>query len=185
MRTTLALSINFLLALLFLTPTAPARARVVICSTQPVEVRESANTPDYEGRADVLINPDLSAVQSVARKYWKCSGGAVVEMSAAEKSSLDAAEATARRDAARAQAVSIEAAEDAEGVRLRTVLQLTIDENNSLRQWITDFKAAVAASTTLADFKVRVAALPNTPARTYTQARNGYKNKINAGESDQ
>lgn len=148
------------------------------------EYLRSVNTPDYSSDPDVLINPDISALAAVPVKYWKRVGDAIQEMSAAEKASLDAAEAAARRDGARAQAVSIEAAEDAEGMRLRTVLQLTIDENNSLRQWITDFKAAVAASATLADLKTRVALLPNTPARTYAQARTAYRNKINVGEAD-
>ena len=54
-----------------------------------MERTESINTPDYPV-ADWLINPDVSAVSTVARKYWKVSGSSVVEMSQAEKDVVDA-----------------------------------------------------------------------------------------------
>lgn len=54
---------------------------------------------------------------------------------------------------------------------LRAVAKLAVDEINALRAWVTSFKAAVAAATNLADLKTRVAALANTPARTYEQAK--------------
>jgi hypothetical protein len=49
----------------------------------------SVNTPDYEDNPVALINPDLSAVESVAQKYWKNVGGSVVEMVDNEKAALD------------------------------------------------------------------------------------------------
>ena len=52
---------------------------------------QSANTPDYDGEANKLVNPSLAGVAGVAQKYWKHDTGAVVEMSAGEKASLDAA----------------------------------------------------------------------------------------------
>lgn len=48
----------------------------------------SANTPDYDP-SEWLINPDLSSVDSVPKKYWKIVGDQVVEMSPAEKSEVD------------------------------------------------------------------------------------------------
>jgi len=53
------------------------------------ECIKSANTPDYEGRTDVLVNPDLSLLSGVPRKYWKQSGGSIIEMTQAEKDALD------------------------------------------------------------------------------------------------
>jgi hypothetical protein len=44
-----------------------------------------------------------------------------------------------------------------------------MDEVNNLRGWIVSFKAATAASSSLADLKTRVAALPNMPDRTTNQ----------------
>ena len=58
---------------------------------------------------------------------------------------------------------------------------LTLDEVNVLRQWITAFKAAVAASSSLADLRTRVAALPNTPDRTRRQLLDATRDKLNDG----
>lgn len=63
----------------------------------------------------------------------------------------------------------------------RAVAALTIDEINTLRQWLVSFKTEVAAATNLADLKTRVATLPNTPDRTLAQAVTAIKNKIDAG----
>lgn len=61
---------------------------------------KSVNTPDYEGDPDVLINPDISAVETVPLKYWKRSGDTIVEMSANEKQVVEDAELQERKDAA-------------------------------------------------------------------------------------
>lgn len=67
---------------------------------------------------------------------------------------------------------------------LRAEAGLTIDELNALRQWVMSFKAAVAAATTLADLKARVATLADLPDRTQAQAITAIKAKINAGSVD-
>lgn len=67
---------------------------------------------------------------------------------------------------------------------LRAVMLVLLDEVNALRGWLASFKAAVAASTSLADLKTRVAALPNTPDRTATQARNAVLARIDDGSAD-
>lgn len=51
----------------------------------------SVNTPDYESRADALINPDTTLLKTVSAEYVKVSGGRAVEMTAAEKAVVDAA----------------------------------------------------------------------------------------------
>ena len=66
----------------------------------------------------------------------------------------------------------------------RAVVLITMDEINNLRQWVMSFKAAVAAATTLADLKTRVAALSDTPDRTTAQLKTAVENKINAGTAD-
>lgn len=63
---------------------------------------QSVHTPDYEGMSTVVVNPDLSALVSVPKKYWKKSGYSVVEMNTAEKATVDSAEASAKE--ARTQA---------------------------------------------------------------------------------
>jgi hypothetical protein len=71
-----------------------------------------------------------------------------------------------------------------EGKILRAVVLVTLDEVNTLRQWLASFKAEVAASTSLADLKTRVAGLPNTPDRTGAQARTAIRNRIDNGSAD-
>lgn len=67
---------------------------------------------------------------------------------------------------------------------LRAEAAVLVDEINALRQWVTSFKAAVAASSTLADMKTRVAALNNLPDRTLAQAKTAIKAAIAAGTVD-
>ncbi|MCK5606986.1 hypothetical protein KAR91_34100 [Candidatus Pacearchaeota archaeon] len=55
-------------------------------------------------------------------------------------------------------------------------------ENNALRAWITDFKAAVAAASSLIDLQTRIAGLPNMPARTVEQLLNAVNIDIEAAE---
>lgn len=50
---------------------------------------KSANTPDYDGESNKVVNPDLSALSSVPQKHWKHSAGSIVEMSATEKEAAD------------------------------------------------------------------------------------------------
>lgn len=49
------------------------------------------NTPDYPTE-EWIINPDLSAVQSVDKKYWKIDGDTVIEMIQVEKDAVDLAD---------------------------------------------------------------------------------------------
>ena len=60
-------------------------------------------------------------------------------------------------------------------------LGLTIlDEINLLRQWTTDYKAVVAAATTLADLKTRVASMPALTQRTVAQLKDAVLTKAQA-----
>lgn len=67
---------------------------------------------------------------------------------------------------------------------LQGLVAVLVDENNILRQWIMAFKAAVAASTNLANLQTRTAALPDMPDRTLPQARTAVQAKINSGVVD-
>lgn len=63
------------------------------------EFRESVNTPDYSAE-QWLVNPDLSAVAGVPRKFWKVVGGSVVAMTLEEQAivlGVELAAAKARR----------------------------------------------------------------------------------------
>lgn len=68
--------------------------------------------------------------------------------------------------------------QDAQNVAFRAFVKLVVDENNLLREWITDFKAAVAAAGSLGALKTGVAGLPNVPQRTYQQAKTAIHNLV-------
>lgn len=52
------------------------------------QYKRSVNTPDYP-TADWIINPDMSGVDGVPKKYWKISGDTVSEMDTSEKATAD------------------------------------------------------------------------------------------------
>lgn len=63
----------------------------------------------------------------------------------------------------------------------RAIAALTIDEINSLRQWVVNFKAQVALASNLTDLKTRIATLPNLSDRTLVQAKSAFLAKIESG----
>jgi hypothetical protein len=67
------------------------------------------------------------------------------------------------------------------GILHRAVAAVMVDEINAIRDWITSFKSAVAAATSLADLQTRVAALAGMPDRTLAQAKTAVQAKIDAG----
>lgn len=89
-------------------------------------------------------------------------------------------------DVKRERAAAILASQTKESLgRLhRVIVLLTLGELNVLRAWDASLKAAVAASTSFADLKVRIAALSATPARTVAQLKTAVENRINAGDTD-
>lgn len=70
----------------------------------------------------------------------------------------------------------------AENRALRATVKILVDELNILRQWMTDMKAATAASSSYATLKSGIGTLPATPQRTYAQARTAIETLID-GES--
>lgn len=73
---------------------------------------------------------------------------------------------------------------DAYGKLFRATAAVMVDELNALREWITSFKAAVAAATNLANLQARVAALGNLPDRTLAQAKTALAGRIDDGTAD-
>ncbi len=57
---------------------------------------------------------------------------------------------------------------------------VTLDEVNTLRQWLAAFKVEVAAATNLANLQTRVASLPAMADRTANQLRSAIRGKIDA-----
>ena len=97
----------------------------------------------------------------------------------------DAAEAAWENLRTRADAIAQGASgKNADAKLKRAIAAVLLDEINTLRGWLTAFKAQVALATNLADLKTRVATLPNTPDRTLAQAQTALAAKINAGTVD-
>ena len=84
-----------------------------------------------------------------------------------------------------AAVAALNASRDEAIMAARAVTLAALDEVNALRSWIAAFKAAVAASSSLADMKTRVAATSSMPARTRQQLRTVITTAINNGSTDQ
>jgi hypothetical protein len=105
---------------------------------------------------------------------WKTQEEIDADAAAAAQSAADVAAAQA---AAAAAVLELEAQLD-NAQRITKGLALTLlDEVNLLRDWITSFKAATAAATSLANLQTRVAALANVPERTAAQLKTAVYNK--------
>lgn len=134
------------------------------------EYRESANTPDFP--ADQwIINPDLSAVAGVARKYWKILLDAVLAMTQAERDAVDAAEVTTRRDAAADALTQVEEVQ-------RAFMLIVLDELNQRALKHNAVLDAIDAATSLSNLKAAVALIADYPARTESQLRTSIRNRL-------
>ena len=136
-------------------------AKVVIfneVNDRVIDFIESAHTPTYEGRTDVIINP--LSIPSALRKYWKHDTGAIVEMDSTEKSTIDTEESDATdlsiRNAAKDPMDNL----DSNGLVLRALADTIRDEINILR-----------ANHALSD-------------RTLAQLKTSIKNRIDSGNVD-
>ena len=67
---------------------------------------------------------------------------------------------------------------------LRAIVLLVLDEFNAHANKINAILDAVDQSVTLADLKLRIAAIPDYPQRTGAQLLNAIKNKIDSGDAD-
>lgn len=111
-----------------------------------------------------LTAPQQAALANVVAAHVPNPSNAVNRLHAEAKAAFQtAAETSAQRD--------------------RALALVVMDEINLLRQWVTSFKAAVAAAATLADLKTRVAQLANLPDRTAVQAKAAVVTKIDASDA--
>ena len=152
-------------------------------SERVLSVLTSTHEPPYEGRTDVLFDPDLSGLIE-PQLYWRHDTGVIRDMNVAEKAGLDAEIEAQRIIDTRGFANEEMLALSGEGVRLRAVADMLLRELNILRTWDRDFQVATAASTNLNNFKSGVAGLPSLSDRTMAQAKASYQNLINAGDAD-
>lgn len=163
-----------------------AREIVIFSGTNAVDFKGQGtfSEPDYNGRTDVDLDPNLSAVVGFHFKYWtRQSPGVYVLKSQGARDAIDAAEAAAITAANRSLADTIKDDLGPDGIKWRALALMLLDEFNDLRQWIAAFKIQTAAATNLANFQSRVASLPSMPDRTIAQVKTAYSNKT-AGPAD-
>lgn len=131
----------------------------------------SVNTPEYP--APWVVNPDMSQVVGVDRKYWKWDavGGRPIPMTGAEQTAFDLAAIETARDSIVAQ---LDRQEDV----LRAVMTAVINELNAASDAFNALKAAVAAANNIGSLKSGVAAIPARPTRTMAQLRNVVRNAL-------
>lgn len=107
-------------------------AKVVVFENGKASYYPSANTPDFEGNPNALINPDLSLVENIPVIYWKRDGDNVVEMSQAEKDALVQVELNTRKNLADNYSIDIKTALTALvkviNIRLPSGQKITKDE---------------------------------------------------------
>lgn len=138
-------------------------ANVVIYDEVTKRVKQylkSVNTPDYSSRPDVLVNPDVSTLLSIALRYWKVVGTLVQEMTQPEKDIVDQEIANARELAIR---IGAKAGLDGFGqgsLLLRAFADIIKDEINILR------------------------GQHGLPDRTLSQLKTAIKNKVDSGDVD-
>ena len=152
-----------------------------------LEVLPSANTPEYDFRTDVLVNPDLSSVQGIVpRRYWKHVAGSVVEFTQAEKDAQDAAEAAAEDLAVRTEAKGQYDGQTTEGLAKRAFADVVMREINLLRTWTRDLQTNMAAANNnVAGVKDAVSTLPTLADRTLAQLKTSIQSTIDGGTVDE
>jgi hypothetical protein len=164
-------------------------ARIIVFDPAPtpnpiLEYLPSADTSQYITRTDVLIEPDLNFVAGFPMHYWKHEAGNILLMTLGERNDVDTAIADAIdlgiRTGSKARINNLEDI----GLPIRALAFESVQEINALRQWLMSFKTETAASSNLADFKTRIAALPNMPDRTLAQVRTSIKNDIDNKVAD-
>lgn len=120
-------------------------ADVLHKTADPVDYRLSVNTPDFDP-AEWFINPDVSAVSAVPKKYWaRPLTDPVTEMTQPEKDAVDAAILAAELVAKRSEATAPASSRDGEGIRTRALIENANQRINYLTLRVIQIENALAA----------------------------------------
>jgi len=122
--------------------------------------------------------------RSIVLKHWIIQADTVAEMTQTQKDSVDLCIAVADTANTRTNAKNVFEGFSSDPLYERAKIEILIREINLLRKWTRDFKTETAASTSLADFKTRVATLPTLADRTLAQFKTNVKNEIDSGNVD-
>lgn len=119
----------------------------------------------------VCLRAELEAWAVIPRQYRKWVVDHIEEMTAGEKSAVDAAILAAQRTAAKAQ---LDKTEDI----LRAFMLSVLDELNLHAEKHNAILDAIDAASSLSNLQTRVAAISNYPARTTQQLRDAIGGKL-------
>lgn len=100
-----------------------------VLNRQTKQFIRSVNTPDFDP-TEWLINPDLSAVSDVEKKYWKIGKNSVSEMTEQEKAAVDL---DLEAEKARDLKAALKARFDQEDDNTKAVLLLVLDMYDIIR----------------------------------------------------
>ena len=96
-----------------------------------LEVNQSADTSQYLGKPHCAINPDLSAVVLIDKKYWKLVSGNIQAMTLAERQAKDDAQQTALRNSVRLSAKQSLVGFGKEQIFYRAVIRVLVEAINA------------------------------------------------------
>lgn len=141
------------------------------------------NTKIYDANTSPT-EAEVKSIFTVPTIYVKVVGNAVQVMNDSEIATVNANYIQANNLKYRSDAITVLNNLTGDGKIQRAAALVTMDAINVLRDWVTQFQVQVAAATSLADLKTRVAALPNLGQITGNQLINAILNKINSGSAD-
>lgn len=121
--------------------------------------------------ANYIENPDLSAVQGFASKYWLIVGDIITLMDQAARDVVDTLEAEASRDSA------VTELDQLEGI-VRAFMLVVIDEFNRHSLQTNAILDAIDNASNLATLKADIALINDLPQRTAQQLRTAVRNKL-------
>lgn len=165
---------KFILTALLMVVMAASGSNVIIYDPPTGKILAyliSANTPEYQGATNALINPVLP---SVPLQFAKVSNSVVVAMSAAESNAVLAASVALADIGVRAGASNQVQSFRYDGLALRAFADASKDEINLLRLEMS------IAKTNFVLFQTRATMAP----RTLTQLKNSINGKIGDGSAD-
>lgn len=161
------------------------RAKEYFANVDPAGFLSQPDALVFTDQTEQKADSVASLLSAVPVKYIKKVGNPqIAEMSEAEKITVELESAFQDVNFSRSSAVNALGLHSPNPILLRALADILKDEINILRGWLVSFKAQSAAATSLADFKARVATLPDTPDRTLSQLKTAIINRINSGGVD-
>jgi hypothetical protein len=142
-----------------------------LVNTSTLAIVRSVNTPEFTAPWTVISEANAATWSAIPVRYRKWVTDHVEEMTAGEKTAVDAALLAASRDAVAAQLDSVEDV-------LRAFMLTVLDELNLHSDKINAILTAIDNGANIGAVKANVLAIADYPQRTAVQLRNTVRNKL-------